>query len=89
MLKGASLSNEETELLNAASLDKRIEELRQQGYGIKGIAKTLGCTTWRVRKIDEELAALAEKQLCSKLDIKQSTKDIGNTPLFYILYLCY
>jgi len=40
----------ETRLLNAASEDKEILELSQQGYGIKKIAKTLGCTEWRVRK---------------------------------------
>lgn len=40
----------ETKLLNAASEDKEILELRQQGYGTKRIAKTLGCTEWRVRK---------------------------------------
>jgi hypothetical protein len=41
---------EETKLLDAASLDRDILELRQQGYGIEKIAKTLGCTIWRVRK---------------------------------------
>jgi len=41
---------EETKLLNADSLDKKIMELRQQGHGIEKIAKTLGCGVWRVRK---------------------------------------
>jgi len=41
---------EETKLLNEASLDKDILELRQRGHGIKSIAKNLGCTEWRVRK---------------------------------------
>lgn len=41
---------QETKLLNEASLDKEILELRQQGYGIDKIGRTLGCSTWRVRK---------------------------------------
>ena len=40
----------DTKLLNEASLDKDILELRQQGYGIKSIAKKLNCTEWRVRR---------------------------------------
>lgn len=42
--------NGETRYLDSSSLDKDILELRQQGYGIERIAKTLGCTVWRVRK---------------------------------------
>ena len=41
---------EETKLLDAASLDKQILELRRQGYGIEKIARNFGCTVWRVRK---------------------------------------
>jgi len=40
----------ETHQLEEASLDTRILELHKQGMGIESIAKTLGCTTWRVRK---------------------------------------
>jgi energy-coupling factor transporter ATP-binding protein EcfA2 len=46
---------QETKLLDAASLDKQILELRRQGYGIERIAKGLGCTVWRVRKCLEGL----------------------------------
>jgi energy-coupling factor transporter ATP-binding protein EcfA2 len=41
---------EETRLLEGASMDKQILELRRQGYGIEQIARNLGCTVWRVRK---------------------------------------
>jgi hypothetical protein len=44
---------EETKLLDIASLDKNILELRKQGDGIETIAKSLGCTPWRVRKTIE------------------------------------
>ncbi len=40
----------ETHQLEDASLDTRILELRKQGLGIEAVAKTLGCSTWRVRK---------------------------------------
>ena len=40
---------EETKLLNAASLDKRILELRKD-HGIDAIARILGCSQYRVRK---------------------------------------
>jgi|GEM_PF-2609202 len=40
----------ETRSLDDPSLDKDILELRRQGYGVEKIAKTLGCTVWRVRK---------------------------------------
>jgi energy-coupling factor transporter ATP-binding protein EcfA2 len=42
---------QETKLLDAASLDKRILELRRQGYGIERIAKTLNVSTYAVRKV--------------------------------------
>ncbi len=45
----------ETRQLEDASLDTRILELRKQSLGIESIAKTLGCTTWRVRKCLENL----------------------------------
>jgi len=41
---------QEAKLLNEASLEKEIMELRRQGYGIEKIARTLGCSTWQVRK---------------------------------------
>lgn len=41
---------EETKLLNEASQEKNILELRRQGYGIEKIAKTLGISTWAFRK---------------------------------------
>ncbi len=40
----------EARSLDDPSLEKDILELRRQGYGIEKIAKTLGCTVWRVRK---------------------------------------
>jgi len=40
----------ETSYLDSSSLDKDILELRQQGYGIERIAKTLGCKVWKVRR---------------------------------------
>lgn len=40
----------ESRNLDDTSLDKQILELRRQDYGIERIAKTLGCTIWRVRK---------------------------------------
>ncbi|MFC2014162.1 hypothetical protein ACFLU8_04770 [Chloroflexota bacterium] len=46
---------EETKLLDVASLDRDIMELRQQGYGIEKTAKTLNCSIWRVRKCLENL----------------------------------
>jgi energy-coupling factor transporter ATP-binding protein EcfA2 len=42
---------QETKLLDAASLDKQILELRRQGYGIERIAKTLNVSTYAVRKV--------------------------------------
>ena len=42
---------EETKLLDAASLEKKIMELRRESYGIERIAKTLNCSTWQVRKV--------------------------------------
>ena len=47
--------NGETRYLDSSSLDKDILELRQQGYGIERIAKTLGCKVWRVRKCLDSL----------------------------------
>jgi hypothetical protein len=41
---------EETRLLNGASRDKQILELKQRGNGIEKIARTLGISTWAVRK---------------------------------------
>lgn len=46
----------ETRQLEDASLDTRILELRKQDLGIEAIAKTLGCSTWRVRKCLKGLA---------------------------------
>jgi hypothetical protein len=46
---------QETKLLDAASLDKQILELRRQGNGIERIARTLACSVWRVRKCLESL----------------------------------
>jgi hypothetical protein len=46
---------QETKLLDVASLDKQILELRRQGNGIEKIARTLGCSVWRVRKCLESL----------------------------------
>ena len=40
----------EVRYLGSPSLDQKIMELRQQGYGIERIAKSLGCSTWTVRK---------------------------------------
>lgn len=40
----------DTKLLGSTSLEQDILELSQQGNGIEKIAKTLGCTTWTVRK---------------------------------------
>ncbi len=42
--------NGEVKQLTDASLDKQILQLRQQGEGIEGIAKILGCSVWKVRK---------------------------------------
>lgn len=42
--------NGEVQDLTDATLDRRILELRKQGEGIEKIAKTLGCSIWRVRK---------------------------------------
>jgi hypothetical protein len=42
--------NSEVKQLTDASLDKQILQLRQHGEGIERIAKTLGCSVWRVRK---------------------------------------
>jgi hypothetical protein len=36
--------------LDSDILDNEIMRLRRQGYGYERIAKTLGCSTWRVRK---------------------------------------
>lgn len=44
------VTTQEAKLLDMASLDKNILELKRQGEGIERIAKTLGCTPWRVRK---------------------------------------
>jgi len=41
----------ETRQLEDASMDTQIMELQKQGYGQKKIAKTLGITEWRVRKV--------------------------------------
>ena len=41
---------EETKLLNEASQEKNILELRRQGYGIEKIARVLRISTWQVRK---------------------------------------
>jgi hypothetical protein len=41
---------QETRLLNGASQDKQVLELRRQGNGIEKIAKILGISTWAVRK---------------------------------------
>ena len=46
---------EETKLLDAASLEKNIMELRRQGCGIEKIARSLGCSTWQVRKCLDRL----------------------------------
>jgi hypothetical protein len=46
---------QETKLLDEASLDKQILELRRQGVSIEKIARDLGCTVWRVRKCLEGL----------------------------------
>lgn len=46
----------ETHQLEDASLDTRILELRKQDLGIEAIAKTLACSTWRVRKCLKGLA---------------------------------
>jgi energy-coupling factor transporter ATP-binding protein EcfA2 len=46
---------QETKLLDEASLDKQILELRRQGNSIEKIARTLGCSVWRVRKCLESL----------------------------------
>jgi hypothetical protein len=40
----------ETKLLNEASFDKQVLELRRQGLGIEATAKAIGCTTWKVRQ---------------------------------------
>ena len=40
----------EANVIEDSTLDRDILELRQQGYGIEKIAKTVGCTIWRVRK---------------------------------------
>jgi len=44
-----TISNE-NKLLDNASLDQRIMELRRQGCGIDKIANELNCSSWRVRK---------------------------------------
>ena len=44
------LTTGDTPTIDTASLNQAIRELEQQGYGQKRIAKTLGCTEWRVRK---------------------------------------
>jgi energy-coupling factor transporter ATP-binding protein EcfA2 len=46
---------EETKLLDTASLEKNIMELRRQGCGIEKIARSLGCSTWQVRKCLDRL----------------------------------
>lgn len=46
---------QETKLLDVASLDKQILELRRRGNSIEKIARDLGCTVWRVRKCLEGL----------------------------------
>ena len=46
----------ETHQLEDASLDTQILELRKQDLGIEAIAKTLACSTWRVRKCLKGLA---------------------------------
>jgi hypothetical protein len=46
---------QETILLDGASLDKQILELRWRGFGVDRIAKELGCSQWRVRKCLESL----------------------------------
>jgi len=40
----------ETRKLSSGSIEQDILELSRQGNGIEKIAKTLGCTTWTVRK---------------------------------------
>jgi hypothetical protein len=42
---------QETKLLNEASLEKEIMELRRRGHSIEKIARSLSCNTWQVRKI--------------------------------------
>lgn len=42
--------DDETRYLDDASLDKEILRLRQRGDGVERIAKTLGCSVWKVRK---------------------------------------
>jgi hypothetical protein len=44
------IETQENKLLDMATLDKNILQLKTQGDGIDTIAKTLGCTQWRVRK---------------------------------------
>jgi hypothetical protein len=46
---------QETKLLDEVSLDKQILERRRRGDGIKKIADTFGCTTWRVRKVLDQV----------------------------------
>ncbi len=46
---------EETKLLDTTAREKQIMELRREGYGIEAIARSLGCSTWQVRKCLERL----------------------------------
>ena len=41
--------------LDSSTLNIQILELRQQGFGIKSIAKVLGCSVWAVRKCLDNL----------------------------------
>jgi hypothetical protein len=45
----------ETYQIEDTLLNTHILELRKQSLGIESIAKTLGCTTWRVRKCLDNL----------------------------------
>jgi hypothetical protein len=45
----------ETKLLDEASLEQRIMERRRRGDGIKKIADAVGCTTWKVRQVLDQV----------------------------------
>lgn len=47
---GSSEPGNKSRLSSASVLDEEIRELKRKGYGYERIAKTLGCTVYRVRQ---------------------------------------